>query len=435
MLTPEDAELLIRVGPGTVMGNFFRQYWVPVAMSSEVPEPDGPPLRVRLLGEDLIAFRTSDGSVGLVAQACPHRGASMFFGRNEEDGLRCVYHGWKFDVSGACVDMPNEPAESNFKHKIRVTAYPCVEKGRLVWAYMGPLNPPPPFPALPFTQAPEDHVVIRKMYEASNWLQNLQGSIDPSHAPFLHGAISQQERDRRMSGRSMNLDYHLRQTGWRYEAGEVDTGLMVGARLTVDDERSYWRVNIFLLPFYTLVGNDWGQDPVANIQAYVPMDDEQTMSYTAVWHPSHPLSDDTRKRSALAYAPALPGRPGSEFLPEPNASNDYLIDRAVQRTGTFTGIPTIGAQDQAVVESQGPHGYHTKEHLGTTDMGIIMARRILLHAARALHDEGTPPPGVLHFDGYAVRGPAKVLPQSVTDWVGALHDYYRIQPGVNLPMP
>src|SRR5438067_12960854 len=155
MLTKEENELLCRVGPGTVMGNLMRQYWVPALLSSELPEPDSAPLRVRLLGENLIAFRDSSGQVGLLDQACPHRGASLFFGRNEEEGLRCVYHGWKYDVSGQCVDMPSEPSESNFKSKIKATAYPCRERGGVIWAYLGPREVPPPLPDIEANMLPE----------------------------------------------------------------------------------------------------------------------------------------------------------------------------------------------------------------------------------------------------------------------------------------
>ena len=155
MLTKADNEYLTRVGPGTPTGDLLRQYWHPFLYPWEL-EPDGPPLRIRLLGEDLVAYRNTNGQVGLVANNCPHRGASLFFGRNEEAGLRCVYHGWKYDVTGACVDMPNEPPESNFKHKIHISAYPCVEKGGMVWTYMGPLNPAPPLAGLEFLDLTDD---------------------------------------------------------------------------------------------------------------------------------------------------------------------------------------------------------------------------------------------------------------------------------------
>src|SRR5436309_1069134 len=156
MLSATDNEILSRVGPGTPMGDLVRQYWLPVMQSSELGETDGRPMRVRLAGEDLILFRDSDGKIGLLANNCAHRGASLFFGRNEEAGLRCVYHGWKFDVSGRCVDMPNEPPESNFKDKVRQQSYPCEERGGVIWTYMGPRETPPPLPALEWNMVPAE---------------------------------------------------------------------------------------------------------------------------------------------------------------------------------------------------------------------------------------------------------------------------------------
>src|SRR5437870_9564421 len=176
MLSKEDNELMCQVGRGTPMGNLMREYWIPAVMSSELPGPDCPPMRLRLLGENLIAFRVTSGKVGIVANACPHRGASLFFGRNEEEGLRCVYHGWKFDVSGQCVDMPSEPAESNFKTKIRATAYPCVERGGAVWTYMGPREVPPPLPHFEANMLPSARA-SRSMREC-NYMQSLEGDID-----------------------------------------------------------------------------------------------------------------------------------------------------------------------------------------------------------------------------------------------------------------
>src|SRR6266852_1533802 len=154
MLSTQDNELLCRVGPGTPMGEFMREYWLPAFVPSELPEADGEPRRMRLLGENLIAFRVSSGKYGLIANNCPHRGASLFFGRNEEEGIRCVYHGWKFDVGGQCIDMPNEPAESDFKTKVKATAYPCVERNGIVWTYMGPRDTPPPLPIGCLTSTP-----------------------------------------------------------------------------------------------------------------------------------------------------------------------------------------------------------------------------------------------------------------------------------------
>src|SRR5579859_4413939 len=193
MLSKEENEILTRVGPGTLMGNLLRHYWTPACLSSELPASDSDPIRVRLLGEDLIAFRDTDGKVGLIQNNCPHRGASLFFGRNEEAGLRCVYHGWKFDVTGACVDMPNEPAESDFKQKVRATAYPCVERNGIVWTYMGSRQMAPPLPELGWALVPAEARQSLRYARACNWLQALEGDIDSSHVNYLHRTLDQQQ--------------------------------------------------------------------------------------------------------------------------------------------------------------------------------------------------------------------------------------------------
>src|ERR671939_841225 len=176
MLSKTDNETVCRVGPGTPMGQLMRQYWVPALLSSELPGPDSDPVRVMLLGEKLIAFRDSNGQVGLIQNHCPHRGASLFFGRNEEGGLRCVYHGWKFSSDGTCVDMPNEPAESDFKHKVKATAYPPHERGGVVWTYMGPRQEPPPLPDLEANML--EGATATAFQLEGNWLQILEGDID-----------------------------------------------------------------------------------------------------------------------------------------------------------------------------------------------------------------------------------------------------------------
>ena len=190
MLSREENELVTRVGQGTPMGNAMRMYWIPALLSREIAEPDGPPARVRLLGEDLVAFRDTEGRIGLIEEFCPHRRVSLYFGRNEECGLRCIYHGWKFDVAGACVDMMNEPEEYDFKHKVRITAYPTCELGGIVWAYLGPAEKMPPLPKFAWTQAPEANRHVTKVIEECNWLQALEGGIDTSHAPILHRLLT-----------------------------------------------------------------------------------------------------------------------------------------------------------------------------------------------------------------------------------------------------
>jgi len=224
MLTKEDNELISQVGPGAPMGRVMREYWLPALLSSELPGTDSDPLRVRMLGEELIAFRDTNGQVGLVGANCPHRGASLFFGRNEECGLRCVYHGWKFDVTGQCVDMPSEPAESNFKAKIKATAYPCRERGGIIWTYMGPLAEPPDLPELEWNLVPAEHRQISKRVQECNWLQALEGGIDSSHSYFLHSTI---EREQEMRGAVTGPRAYLsRQKHCHYEYLDTEFGTL-----------------------------------------------------------------------------------------------------------------------------------------------------------------------------------------------------------------
>jgi phthalate 4,5-dioxygenase len=191
MLTREENDLVCRTARGTPMGDLMRRYWIPVLTSSELPKPDCPPRRVKLLGEKLVAFRDSTGKPGLVDERCPHRGASLFFGRNEEAGLRCVYHGWKFDRDGRCVDMPSEPADSTFKNKVRLIAYPCIERGGVIWAYMGPEGTQPHFPHLEWLLVPDSHRHTTRHLQECNWFQAFEGGFDNSHVRFLHRGTSE----------------------------------------------------------------------------------------------------------------------------------------------------------------------------------------------------------------------------------------------------
>jgi phthalate 4,5-dioxygenase len=249
MLSGEDNELLCRIGPGTPMGNLLRLYWIPALISSELPAADGPPIRVRLLGENLIAFRVTSGTVGLIQNHCPHRGASLFFGRNEEEGLRCVYHGWKYNVTGQCVDMPSEPEESNFKAKIRARAYPCVERNNIVWTYMGPREVPPPLPDIEPNLMATEEVVIQKALRECNWFQGLEGDIDTSHLGFLHLGTVKPENTKPGS-----FDYYLvKDRAPRYEVVDTEFGTSYGCYRPAEPQTYYWRVAHFLFPFYTMI--------------------------------------------------------------------------------------------------------------------------------------------------------------------------------------
>jgi phenylpropionate dioxygenase-like ring-hydroxylating dioxygenase large terminal subunit len=421
MLTKEDNELLTRVGPGTPMGNLMRQYWMPSMMSSELPSPDCPPVRIRILGENLIAFRTTSGNVGVVANACPHRGASLFFGRNEEEGLRCVYHGWKFDVTGACVDMPSEPAESNFKNKVKVTAYPTRERGGLVWIYMGPREVPPELPSLEANMLPEGQYTLGAYSSECNWLQSLEGDYDTIHLGFLHqGSIRPEELT------PGTMEYYVVKTRWaRFVTDDTEFGCTYGCNRPAEDDTTYWRLAHFLFPFYAMIPTvDLGQRK--HFIVVVPIDDENCLRFTmGEALPRDPAAVRTNapnyivdgKTVGYASDPSLntTGWYG-RFNLAGTVRNDYLIDRDVQKANQgplgYSGIPGRG-QDGAVTESMGVIYQRDNEHLGVTDSGIIRMRRLLLKATKELRDHGTVPPGVDNPDVYKVRSGAAILPNGV----------------------
>jgi nitrite reductase/ring-hydroxylating ferredoxin subunit len=395
------------------MGALLRQYWIPALLPWELPEPDCPPVRITLLGERLVAFRDTLGRVGLLAEHCPHRGASLFFGRNEECGLRCVYHGWKFDVEGRCVDMPSEPPESTFKDRIRQRAYPCVEHGGVIWTYMGPPERRPPLPELEWALVPDTHRYVSKRLQECNWLQAMEGGIDSSHISFLHRSFNLD--DGRLPN-SRGQEYARRDPHPRFEVEEVDYGLLIAARRTVDEQHYYWRITQWLMPWYTLIP-PFGDNPIGG-HAWVPLDDEHCWAWSVDWHPARPLSDAELagyRAGKGIHAALIPGT----FRPVANKDNDYLIDREAQRTRSMTGIVGISAQDCAVQESQGPIYDRTQEHLGTSDSAIIAARRRLLRAVRGLA-QGEELPG-RDPASHRVRSVSLVLPKDVPFLEGARH--------------
>jgi len=436
MLSHEDNEVLARIGPGTLMGDVFRQYWLPLLLSTELSEPDGPPLRVRVLGEDLVAFRDSHGSVGLLDVNCAHRGASLFFGRNEECGLRCVYHGWKYDVDGRCVDMPNEPADSNFKEKVHQRAYPCRERNGLIWTYMGPLAEPPGLPALEWNMVPEGQRYMSKRYEQCNWAQALEGGIDSSHSSFLHSKLNTDEYtgDQRKGFLIKDRDKHP-----RFEVVDTEYGELVAARRTVDDEQYYWRITQFLMPAYTMLP-PYGQEPMSS-HFWLPIDDVATMAWTITWHPTRALDEAEMERMTGGWGLHVgldmlqrgdPARPGSEWQPVACLENDYMIDWEAQKTEVFSGLPWVAMQDQALQESMGPVYDRTREHLGVSDAGIIQVRRRWLQAAHDLRQRGVTPPGAGRPEAYHVRAAAVILPQAAV-WVEAAAENLTAREGTLIP--
>ena len=415
MLSQQENETLCRIGPGTPMGGLMRQYWLPGLLSSELPAPDCPPVRLRLLGENLIAFRVTSGQVGVVANSCPHRGASMFFGRNEEEGMRCVYHGWKFDIAGNCVDMPSEPAESNFKHKVRIKACPAVERGGLVWVYMGPREAPPELPHIEPNMLPEGEGSVRAVMRDCNWMQALEGDIDTCHLGFLHlGAISPDEAT------PQTFSYYtVKDRAPRYSVIDTAFGTSYGTYRPAEEDTYYWRIAHFLFPFYTMT-------PVgvlgvsSHVRAWVPMDDDHTMFFmmSGSGFAGPPPNMDERQRAAFGGMGLLPNSTDwfGRWRMEANAGNDYQIDRESQRLDSFTGLRGIHLQDQAITESMGPIYRRDNEHLGTSDAMVIRTRRRLLQAAKALRDSGLTPPGVDQPEVYRERSGGVILPRNV-DWI------------------
>jgi len=405
------------------MGEFMRQYWIPAMLSSEVPAADSDLVRALVLNEKLIAFRDTRGKVGLIQNHCPHRGASLFFGRNEEAGIRCVYHGWKFDVSGACIDMPNEPAESDFKQKVKAVAYPTQERGGVVWAYLGPLSPPPPLPDLEANML--EGAQAFAIQHDHNWLQVLEGTIDTVHAVFLHaGSIRAEEQPP-----DTFAQWELRQRATAFEGIDIPVGACYAARRDASPGHNYWRIAQFMMPFYGMSpasGGLLGAGPSA-LTACVPMDDEHTLyvKFAAVGvdqnRPSRGNRTQTGGWRLLPNSTDWHGR----FLSEANTDNDYLLDRDVQRRNEgnngYTGIPGGRQQDRAITSSMGTIYDRSQEHLGTTDLLIIRTRRRLLEAVRGFTDAGATPPGSINPELYRVRSGQALLPKDV-DWVAATED-------------
>ena len=413
MLSAQNNELITRVGPGTAMGDLLRLYWIPFLFGWEV-ERDGDPQRVRLLGEDVIAFRDSNGHVGLIQNNCPHRGAALFFGRNEEGGLRCVYHGWKFAADGACLDMPNEPAESDFKHKVRATAYPCVERAGVVWTYMGPQVPPPPLPGLEWLDLPETHVAASKRVQNTNWMQALEGDIDQSHLSFTHRSLKPDEDP---SGDPRIARIRKADTRPRFEVVRTRYGTCIAAGREAPDDYHYWRISQHLMPFHTMTG-PYGKDPLRNWRAWVPIDDTTSVVIGVTFHPRRPLTPEERTRprtpgwvwtiSPEQRAPAT-SQPFGRWRSRLDLGNDFGIDRQIQRTENFSGIRETWAQDAAPQVGMGPVNNRTVEHLGTSDLAIVAVRRRLLDAAKALRERGEVPGEIAEPQSYAVRSDALFL--------------------------
>jgi phenylpropionate dioxygenase-like ring-hydroxylating dioxygenase large terminal subunit len=397
-LRAEQNEFLTRTGPGTPMGELFRRYWLPALLESELPAPDCPPVRVRLLSERLIAFRDTGGRLGLMDEFCAHRGVSLWFGRNEEGGLRCAYHGWKYDATGQCIEIPSEPDNPALCRRMKLRSYPLVERGGVLWTYLGPQELQPLLPEHEWATVPRRQCHVSKRWQECNYLQAMEGGIDSSHVSFLHRHTM--KTDPMFQGARAN-DYNLRDLAPHFEVVESAGGLYIGARRNAEGCKHYWRIT------------QW-------------MDDENCWAWSTNHHATRPLSPE--ERSAMEAGKGIHATLVSgTFRPAANKGNDYLMDRRAQKEGrSFSGVEGFAMQDASVQESMGPIQDRTKENLVPTDQGIVMARRRLVAAAKGLEQRETPPGTDPRHQ--RVRSVSILLPQDVR-FAQAAEDALRPAPG------
>lgn len=405
MLTQEDNKSLVRVSQGTPMGRLMRQFWIPFLKSSDLLA-NSQPYRVRLLGEDLVAFRDQSGLVGLVDHACPHRGAPMVFGRNEGDGLRCIYHGWQFNVQGQCLDMPAEPANSPMCQRMTIKAYPVKERNGVLWTYMGDkASEPPPLPDLEWNLVPQSHCVLTFRVQECNWLQALEGEIDSAHAAILHGS------------RKGTTISHWRQAddlAPTFECVQHTSGVSIAARRKDGADRNYVRVNQFLMPFWTLVPPQ-KQYPDLSGHAWVPIDDMHTLAIMFSYTPDQPFYEKSRQmfteghkgretghHSRGAYAVKPLTEPFHTYWSVHNRANAYNYSYE-------DGLPGLWLEDAACQSGVAAIYDRSQEHLGTTDTGIARVRRMLLESTRKL-SQGVPPESASQPHSFMKRAVSITLP-------------------------
>lgn len=410
------SDTLVRTGPGTRMGNLMRRYWVPILQSSEIAEPDGPQVRVQILGEKLLAFRDSEGRPGLISEFCSHRGVSLFFGRNEENGIRCAYHGVKFDRLGRCVDVPAAPQVCARMH---IKGYPCIEQAGMIWAYMGPPELQPEPPELEWSVLPASHVFISKRLQECNYLQAMEGGIDTSHVSFVHKFEVDQDP---MHQGTRALDYIKADGNVVFDIEKTPFGLTLFGRRNGDADTYYWRITQWLFPWFTLIP-PFGDHALGG-HVWVPIDDHHCWAWSMNWRPDRPLSEQERAEMAAGKGihceyEAGTDVPGGTFRPKANKDNDYLVDRVAQKDKrAYSGVFGFAVQDASLQESMGPIQDHEAERLLPTDKAIVMARRMLHDAALGLEKGGEPP--ALDASAQRVRAAGVLLPRDADpmEWAG-----------------
>lgn len=406
MLSKEDNELLTRTDRGTPMGEVFRRFWLPALLSEELPGADCNPVRVRILGEELVAFRDSNGAPGVIDAYCPHRGAPMFFGRNEDCGIRCLYHGWKFDVTGQCVDMPNIPHGDTARTRMRTIAYPAVEAANMIWIYMGPEDRQPPFPELPYVaEVPPENVYVTRYEINCNWLQAQEGDYDPSHAKFVHSTLGD-NRDvagevfgRGRSG-TLKPEAPLSQT---MLVEDTPAGVMFATSRPTGEETRV-QASQLILPCFPNAGI--APEGIFNANIRVPIDDEHENHFRLRWtrrgFTDRELNDF--KHGGYTFPLHEPGT----YLARQRKGNDYGYDPVLQRQFNYSGVVPFPTQDLMMIENQwGPIADRTREHLVASDRAIIGVRRRLLKMAKALAE------GIEPEEPFQIQGVRQECPESV----------------------
>jgi phthalate 4,5-dioxygenase len=415
MLSKADNEMLTRIGSGTPMGNLLRRYWIPFLLPEELAARDAPPLRVRLLGEELLAFRDTDGRIGLIERYCPHRRVDLFLGRNEECGLRCINHGWKYDVEGKVVDMPTEPETSALRKHVKARAYPIVEWGGVIWAFLGDRKAMPATPPhFEWAMVPPEHRFITKRLQENNYAQSVEGGIDSSHVGILHGTLDEDtSRSFKERLRSIVPAAEIaKDLAPRFEVRPVPYGMLIGACRDAGDEY-YWRITQFLLPFYTMFAPG-AEGACIQGHAWTPIDDYLTWTFSMSWNPWRPLTDED-KALGTVHTPLIAD---GSYRGIHNPDNLWGIDRDYQRRFSVSGMHDIGTQDSAVQESMGAIIDRSTETLGVCDTAIAAYRKMLLAEARALV-AGNEPDAPSHPEWYKVRSAGLKLPKDVDFEKGA----------------
>ena len=386
MLSREDNELLVRVGADTPMGDMLREYWVPACRSAKL-ESEGAPERVRLFGENYVAFRNTDGSAGFLAEGCPHRCASLALARNEGDGLRCIFHGWKFSAEGQCIDTPTEPAETRaaFAAKVPVRHHPVHEASGLVWVYLGKQETPPRFHDYEFTRLPDSHVAPRRGIIHTNWLQGLEALLDSAHVTFLHASGLDGAAAREMWG--AESDYMLSTGAPTFEFEQRPFGFTEGALRDQANGLRYARIRQVAFPFFSFIPSPPGRQSI--VCCSIPIDDEHTAQWYIAYDPEKPIDPQRQMLRGIRDS----GDPDYFNSDMGGPENMWHQDREAMKNGHWTGIVDRGNayEDFVVQESMGPVVDRTKEYLGTCDLVIVRSRRILLQAVRQYQTDGTVP--------------------------------------------